>query len=299
MADHSFKGRVAKSFGTVLEDGPVASAAVCVSPSDDLVIVAHGENMTVWKKNGEEYGVLNGHRSAVTCCSITNDVLATGSANGIIHLWKYKDLKRIAQIGLPVAPITACALSWSGSKIAVAYGEKKGRIFTIGEGARHHHKEFAGHTGGMTVIKFCGMSEENLLTAGKDGKVKLWNASTGDIVNEIVIPEEGPVLQAEYLDASRIAVLTEQGGLSVFNLDTNERQYQVPGRLKLLAAGTATSAVVMVNTMDALFCYNVAQQKESVRKGTTHEGPILAAAITPSGKQFVTSDANGKSFLWE
>merc|ERR1719431_1828338 len=87
--DHVFKARVVKAYGK--GDGEVVNtSSVCVSPSDDVIVVCHGENVVVYKKSGEEAGTLVGHRSDVTCCSITHDLLATASSKGVIILWKYR-----------------------------------------------------------------------------------------------------------------------------------------------------------------------------------------------------------------
>lgn len=304
--DLTFKGRVIRNYGNHADDH-VKTSAVCVSPQDDVVVVCHAENIVVYKKTGEEVGKLVGHTSNVTCCSIGHELLATGSSKGAIILWKYREMKRVAKIGTPSAPINSCSLSVSGRYLAVSYSDKKPRVYTLqsGDGALltgPSYKELQGHSAGRGVVvtdmKFSAMSDENLMTAANDGSVKFWKMST-ECLGTIHVPDEGSVLQVQYLQGTSIALLTQTGGLSVFDLDTCERVYHVPGQLKLFAASCGSPMAATIESSDLLFCYNTAAQKECLKKGTTHEGSILSIAMTPTGKHVITSGADGKALLWD
>jgi len=303
--DHVFKARVVKAYGKGDLEEVVKTSSVCVAPSDDVVVVCHGENVAVYKKNGEEAGQLTGHRGDVTCSSISHDLLATASSKGIIILWKYREMKRVARIGLPAGPINACSLSVSGRYLAVSYSDRKPRVYTLqgGDGALLSgptYKELEGH-GRVPIsdIKFSSMSDDNLMTAAKDGTIKFWKVGAGECLATIDLPEEGPIKQVEFLKGTDIAILTETGGLSVFNLDTCERSYNIPGKLKLLACGSGSSSAVVIDPEDSVHIYNLAQQKEVIRKGTTHEGHILSAVMCPNGQNFITSGGNGKCYIWD
>jgi len=302
--DRVFKGRVVKAYGKG-DVGRFNTSAVCVSPSDDVIVVCHGENIVVYKKSGEEAGSLTGHRSDITCCSISHDLLATASTKGVIILWKYREMKRVARIGLPLGPINSCSLSVSGRFLAVSYADRKPRVYTLqaGDGSLLSgptYKELEGHGKcPITDMKFSSMSDDNLMTAAKDGTVKFWKVTSGDCLATIDLPEEGAILQVEFLKGSDIALLTQSGGLSVFNLDSCERVYNISKQLKLVAAGSGSSLAAVIDTSDSLYIYNLNQQKEIARKGTTHEGRILAATLCPSGEHFLTSGADGKCYLWD
>jgi len=302
--EHAFKGRVVKSYGKG-DGNRTKNGAVCVAPSDDVVAICHGENVVVYKKTGEEAGKLAGHKAEVTCCSISHDLLATGSSKGIILLWKYREMKRVARIGLPCGPIHACSLSVSGKYLAVSYADRKPRVYTLqgGDGSLLSgptYKELDGHGKcDVTDMKFSTMSDDNLMTAARDGTVKFWKVEAGECLATIDLPEEGNILQVEFLKGTEIALLTEKGGLSVFNLDNCELGYNVPGRFKTLAASGGSSSAAVIDDADTLFVYNLAQQKEVTRKGTMHEAGIIGAAMCPSGLHFVTADGDGKAFLWD
>jgi len=302
--DKAFKAKVVKSYG-VAGESPVKTSVVCVAPADDVVVVCHGEKVAVYRKTGEKAGELTGHRAEVTACSISHDLLATASSSGIIILWKYREMKRVARIGLPAGPINSCALSVTGRYLAVSYADRKPRVYTVkgDDGALlggPTYKELEGHGKcPVTDIKFSTMSDDNLMTAAKDGTIKFWKVAAGECLATIDLPEEGPIMQVEFLKGTGIAILTETGGLSVFNLDSCEREFNVALKIKVLAAGSGSSMVAFVDKSDTLYVYNLATQKEVVKKGTTHEGSILSAAMCYSGSHFITSGADGKCLLWD
>lgn len=307
MADSvTFKGRVIRNYGKPLDDH-VKTSAVCISPTDDTVVVCHGENVGVYKKSGEEVGTLAGHRSDVTCCSIGHELLATGSSKGAVLIWKYREMKRVARIGTPATPINSCSLSVSGRFLAVSYADRQPRIYTLqgGEGsliAGQSYKDLEGHQGAGVVItdlKFSLMSDDNLVTAATDGSVKFWKVSTGECVGTISVPDEGAVLQVQYLQGTSIALLTQTGGISVFDLDSCQRTYHDPARVKLFAAGSGSALAAAIDENNLLHGYNLAQEKELLKKGTTHDGSILSIAVNPTGKNVLTASADGKAFLWE
>merc|ERR1712142_1252857 len=301
--DKAFKAKVVKSYG-VAGESPVKTSVVCVAPADDVVVVCHGEKVAVYRKTGEKAGELTGHRAEVTACSISHDLLATASSSGIIILWKYREMKRVARIGLPAGPINSCALSVTGRYLAVSYADRKPRVYTVkgDDGALlggPTYKELEGHGKcPVTDIKFSTMSDDNLMTAAKDGTIKFWKVAAGECVATIDLPEEGPILQVEFLKGTDIGMLTELGGFSIFNLDSCERAFNVPGKLKLLAGGGGTSMAALIDTTDTLYVYNLTQQKELLRKGTTHEGSILAAVMCPTGANFITSGSDRVCYLW-
>merc|ERR1712168_1533715 len=224
--DKAFKAKVVKSYG-VAGESPVKTSVVCVAPADDVVVVCHGENVAVYRKTGEKAGELTGHRAEVTACSISHDLLATASSTGIIILWKYREMKRVARIGLPAGPINSCALSVTGRYLAVSYADRKPRVYTVkgDDGALlggPTYKELEGHGK-------CPVTD-----------IKFWKVAAGECLATIDLPEEGPIMQVEFLKGTGIAILTETGGLSVFNLDSCEREFNVALKIKVLAAGSGS-----------------------------------------------------------
>lgn len=97
MTQFDFKGRVIKSFAADATD-PIN--AICVSPEDAYLAGCIKEKIYLWNcEAGVSYGKLEGHHANITCCFMNDELLASGSENGIVHLWKYKMLKRVARIG--------------------------------------------------------------------------------------------------------------------------------------------------------------------------------------------------------
>jgi len=293
-----FKGRVIKSYSNEVE--PIA--ATCVSPDDEIVVSCHKEKVMLWNvKSGDDIGHLDGHRADISCCSISDGLLATGSVNGIVHLWRYKELKRVARIGLPQTPINTVALSPNGQLLAVACGDGKPRIYTIygGDGSLLQgpsYTELNGHTGAITDMAFSPNSVD-LLTASKDGTVRLWKAPTGECQGALD-PNEGEILKASFSAGSNIVFISEKG-LSIWCMADNELKWQIEGGFQLMSCSTSNQTIATVTTNGRLSCFNISSQKETVKKGTAHTDDILSCVSLSSGRNFLTGGADGKLFLWE
>jgi len=297
-AQFDYKGRVLKSFSNEAE--PIKAS--CVSPDDDFVVGCRGKTIIVWKfRTGEEYGKMEGHRSDISCCSMNDTFLATGSANGVVHLWKYKDLKRVARIGLPSGAVNTISISINGQFVGVSCCTKP-RIYTICKDNDNSllkgpdYKELVGHTKDVTDMKF-SPTGNNVMTTSKDGTVRLWSA-TGECIL-IVELGKGEVLSASFCAGSTSALFLHEAGFCIWNMTEDKEEWSVDGGFMYACCNTSTKAIAAITTNARLTCYNLATKKETVKKGTAHTDDILSLVPCSSGVNFLTSGADGKLFLWE
>jgi len=297
-AQFDYKGRVLKSFSNEAE--PIK--ATCVSPDDDYVVGCREKTVLVWKfRTGEEYGKMEGHRSDITCCSMNDTFLATGSVNGVVHLWKYKDLKRVARIGLPVGPVVTISISINGQFVGVAC-DARPRIYTICKDNDNSllkgpdYKELVGHAKNVTDLKF-SPTGNNIMTSSKDGTVRMWSA-TGECILAVELGR-GEVSSASFCGGPSTALFLTDSGFHIWNLNRDEEEWSVEGGFMYASCNTSTKAIAAVTTNARLTCYNLATKKETVKKGTAHTDDILSCVTCSSGVNFLTSGADGKLFLWE
>jgi len=304
--DFSFKGRVIKSYANDTdENNPIAAA--CTDLNDEIVFSCHSEKVIAWNMHScDRVGTLEAPNEAqltpVTCCSIGKDLLATGHNDGAVHLWKHNTFSRVARIVLPHAPIVSIALSPNGKLLAVAYADAKPRVFQVhsSDGGQiiqgPSYMELAGSCGKVTDMVFSSCSY-NLLTTSSEGSIQLWKAISGELLGSIE-SEDGPVLGADFSGDSNICYLTEKG-ITVFDVSAGQTVWKIEGEYRLMACGRSSHALVAVTYNGRLTCYNIAQQKETVKKGTAHSDEILTCRLSSSGRHFVTGGADGKLFLWE
>ena len=84
-----------------LDLGQPGAILACGLTHDNTIAASCSTNNKVllWEVlSGRCIGALDGHQSEVTSCSFGADLLVTGSRDGVIMLWKYKDMKRCSKI---------------------------------------------------------------------------------------------------------------------------------------------------------------------------------------------------------
>ena len=78
--------------GAILSCGLTHNASLAASCSSN-------QKVLLWDISGGKcVGSLDGHKSDVTSCSFGAELLASGSRDGVLFLWKYKNLKRVSTI---------------------------------------------------------------------------------------------------------------------------------------------------------------------------------------------------------
>ena len=78
--------------GAILSCGLTYNARLAASCSSNQKIL-------LWDINGGKcVGSLDGHKNDVTSCSFGKELLASGSRDGVLFLWKYRQLKRVSAI---------------------------------------------------------------------------------------------------------------------------------------------------------------------------------------------------------
>jgi WD40 repeat protein len=102
--------------------------------------------------------------------------LATGSSNGIVHLWDTRTGKRTQVFKGHTDCVSAVALSPDGSSLATGSYDQSARIWDVRNGQELH--PLAGHRGAVLSIAF-SPDGTVLATAGIDQTIRLWDAGSG------------------------------------------------------------------------------------------------------------------------
>ena len=78
--------------GAILSCGLTHNASLAASCSSNQKIL-------LWDISGGKcVGSLDGHKNDVTSCSFGKELLASGARDGVLFLWKYRQLKRASTI---------------------------------------------------------------------------------------------------------------------------------------------------------------------------------------------------------
>jgi len=154
------------------------------------------------------------HEDSVLCLSFSrdSDLLASGSLDGRIKVWKVLTGQLLRQydtahsggvVSLQFSRDGSHLLSSSSDSLARVHGLKSGRML----------KELRGHDGALAAAVYSADCTR-VATAGRDGKIKIWDAKSGDCLLTFTPPQEtealhAPVLALHIVDMGAAEGLTE------------------------------------------------------------------------------------------
>lgn len=159
----------------------------------DVAFLAGGERLAsvsadgtgrVWKlpaKAGEtpaEPIVLPGDKGPIRAVATTPDgrFVLTAGDDGAVRVWHAEDGKLAGTVASQGAPVLSLAVSPKGDAFVAGSADKSARLFALpGEALK---ATLGGHLGPVNSVAFSA-DGSRLLTAGSEGGVKVWDASTG------------------------------------------------------------------------------------------------------------------------
>lgn len=123
------------------------------------------------------------HNDFVGGMAIDEQCLYTSSEDGSLRVWDRKTLKRQAVLKQGSMPINFIALSPNGAYLATADDNNEVHIYQ-----RQDDQSFVilhtlrGHTGYVSKLAF---AQHKLVSASKDGTLKVWNYQTGKLLDTL------------------------------------------------------------------------------------------------------------------
>ena len=302
------KGRIVKSFGSL----PESVRAVAFNRAGTQVAAAAGKTVIVWNiADGKEVRKLE-HPAEVASLSFSADGtrLATGAADNEVRVWELttgQELQAFFHAG-PVRAVAfhpqnnALVISSSADKAVALHTMTVARVLSIGtRGANATPLAIAVTANGSHV-----------LTAGDDGKIKLWNAGNG--INERTL-DGGKDIQA--LAVSKNNVLLASGGgdrtVRLFTLNDGKplAEIKAPGIIRnlsfapnsqILAVGCATpEGAGILQTWNVVFNPGQALPAEFGKPVQTYSdaGAVGEVVFNNNGNIFYSGSANKPIQVWK
>lgn len=129
---------------------------------------------------------LLGHDTAVTALAVSNDgvFLASGSADGVVKVWRIDTGKCLRQIAAHKDSMISC-LAFSPDASHVLTGSHDGTSREFGLRTARMLKEFRGHVSYVNSCAYqllAGASQLVVVTGAADGTVRLWDGKTSDVL---------------------------------------------------------------------------------------------------------------------
>jgi len=278
-----------------------------LSPDDNIAASCTQDNKVIlWDvSSGSCVGTLEGHQAEVTSCSFGNELLVTGSKDGTILVWKYRELRRTSRISVHSGPIHACVISPNGQFLATASEDKTARIYTIREGSGEfiqgpQCKLLSGHIGSVNSIAFSTDSQA-MVTASNDATVRIWDTGSGELLATLE-GSKGKVLYANFKSDGRQVISMTRQCVSVWSISKRQIAWEIEDKdgrgFQSLSCHPQLPMFLLVG-MDGTLCgYNLANKTQLFQRSADHKGPVLTCKFSASGMRAVTGGIDGKMLVW-
>jgi WD40 repeat protein/predicted Ser/Thr protein kinase len=170
----------------------------------------------------QTHGATNLGQFAELAFSLKGDLLSSVSSVGVLRLWDYPSQTEVFCSGSPTNQITCAAFDAEGKRLAAGFKTGHFQIWTVEREENpaigvptsnappasipyppsllakpppiYHFQtalSFSAHTGRVTQVQW-SCDGTQLLSAGLDGQVRLWDAGTGHLVHDLTGPTDPP-----------------------------------------------------------------------------------------------------------
>lgn len=244
----------------------------------------------------------NQQNSKVVCSTYhqKSNLLVVGFSTGVFGLWEMPDFTNIHTLSISQEKISSVAISSSGEWLA--FGAKKlGQLLVWEWQSESYVLKQQGHYFDMNSLAY-SPDGQHIATGGDDGKVKVWNATSGfcfvtfsehsSAISAVEFAKQGQILFSASLDGTvRAFDLVRYRNFRTFTSPTPVQfsSFAVDPSGEVVAAGSIDSFEV--------FMWSV-QTGKLLDILTGHEGPVSALAFSPTGNLLASGSWDKSVRVW-
>ncbi|POY71835.1 hypothetical protein BMF94_5196 [Rhodotorula taiwanensis] len=273
--------------------GPLASTST--GPDNTI---AH----TRWGIQQRHYFMRVGTRVVSTTWHAASNLLIVGFSDGVFGLWEMPSFTNVHTLSVSQEKITSVAVNPTGEWLAFG-ASKLGQLLVWEWQSESYILKQQGHYFDMNTLSFSADGQQ-VATGGDDGKVKIWNATSGfcfvtfedhaSAVTAVDFAKQGQVVFSASLD----------GTVRAFDLIRyrNFRTFTTPAPVQFnsLAVDPSGEIVCAGGTGDGFEIYMWSTQTgKLIDILAGHEGPVSALAFSPLGDRLVSASWDKSIRVWD
>ena len=260
------------------------------------------------------------HDTAVLAASLSRDseLLATGSADGVLKVWQLQTGECVRRFGAAhAASVTSCAFSRDGTHVLTGSCDATARVHGLKSGKLL--KELRGHASFVNCATYSA-DEATIFTAGVDGTLRVWDSRTGEPGAVVRLPPSAadaapqPLLSVVLLPGDCALVCPRGGALYVVSLTAaaggvgsvlralpHGRGPSAPHDFVGAAASARGGFVYGICADGTLCCFDLTSEagNGASRTVAAHAGDGLGVVCHPHRSCVATFGGEGTLKLWK
>ncbi|PCH35317.1 WD40 repeat-like protein [Wolfiporia cocos MD-104 SS10] len=301
-----------KTIYTVSRDGAVFTWKAKPSEidsdddSDDYQPIASSSSMadsianTRWGVHKRDYFNQPGTRVVCSTFHRASNLLIVGFSTGVFGLWELPAFSNLHTLSISQEKISSVAVNASGEWLAFG-AARLGQLLVWEWQSQSYVLKQQGHFSTMNTVAYAP-DGVHLATGGDDGKVKVWNATSGFCfvtfaehsapISAVEFAKAGQVLFSASLDGTvRAADLVRYRVFRTFTSPT-------PAQFASLAVDPSGEAVAAGSQDNFEICLWSVQTGKLLDVLAGHTAPVCALAFSPTGNLLASGSWDRTVRIW-
>jgi len=253
-------------------------------------------------KSADKFYFMQDHAKVI--CAVlhkASDVLVAGFSNGVFGLYEMPDFNNIHTLSVSSKRITTTAVNASGEWLAFGCA-RLGQLLVWEWQSETYVLKQQGHRNDLTCIAHAP-DGRFLASGGADGKVKLWDTSSGFCV--ITFTEHVGEVSGLVFAQSGLVVLSASldGTVRAFDLVRyrNFRTFTTPEPTQFSSVAVDPSGeMISAGCVDTFeICVWSMKTGRLLEMLSGHTGPVAAVAFSPMRTMLASASWDGTARLWD